>query len=230
MVRGECQRLHDRDKSGWWVLITLIPILGDLWLVVECGCLRGTMGPTATVLIPGRQQRGQFRGRGHSDLILAGYAIDLTLITGRAGIYSSQAVQYLSIYEKNCIYRGGTVNLSQILFCHRRTHQPTGLVLKYYLVAILLMVIALLRDHAFGFTDSENGIGPVIIIAWLVLIYPAIMVRIKRFHDRNKSGWWALISVIPVVGVVWIFIECGCLRGTVGENRYGPDPLGLKII
>jgi uncharacterized membrane protein YhaH (DUF805 family) len=102
--------------------------------------------------------------------------------------------------------------------------------LKYYLVAILLIVIALLLDHAFGFTDSENGIGPLIIIAWLVLVYPAIMVRIKRFHDRNKSGWWVLISLIPVVGVLWIFIECGCLRGTVGENRYGPDPLGLRNI
>jgi uncharacterized membrane protein YhaH (DUF805 family) len=102
--------------------------------------------------------------------------------------------------------------------------------LKYYLVAILLIVIAVLLDHAFGFTDSENGIGPLIIIAWLVLVYPAIMVRIKRFHDRNKSGWWVLISLIPVVGVVWIFVECGCLRGTGGENRYGPDPLGLRII
>ena len=56
------------------------------------------------------------------------------------------------------------------------------------------------------------------------MIYPAVVVNIKRFHDRNKSGWWVLIALIPLVGALWIVIECGFLRGTVGDNRYGPDP------
>lgn len=49
---------------------------------------------------------------------------------------------------------------------------------------------------------------------------------IKRYHDRDKSGAWVLIQLVPFVGPFWYVIEAGCLRGTVGPNRYGPDPLG----
>ncbi len=39
------KRWHDRGKSGWWSLIMLIPLIGALWALVECGFLRGTEGP-----------------------------------------------------------------------------------------------------------------------------------------------------------------------------------------
>jgi uncharacterized membrane protein YhaH (DUF805 family) len=39
------KRWHDRGKSGWWTLILLIPFIGALWFLVECGFLRGTEGP-----------------------------------------------------------------------------------------------------------------------------------------------------------------------------------------
>jgi uncharacterized membrane protein YhaH (DUF805 family) len=57
------------------------------------------------------------------------------------------------------------------------------------------------------------------------LIWSGICIGIKRFHDRDKSGWWILIQLVPVIGAFWYFIEAGCLRGTAGANRFGPDPL-----
>lgn len=39
------KRWHDRGKSGWWVLIGLIPIIGPIWAIIETGFLRGTPGP-----------------------------------------------------------------------------------------------------------------------------------------------------------------------------------------
>ena len=39
------KRWHDRGKSGWWTLILLIPLIGALWALIECGFLRGTEGP-----------------------------------------------------------------------------------------------------------------------------------------------------------------------------------------
>src|SRR4051812_32486239 len=36
-----------------------------------------------------------------------------------------------------------------------------------------------------------------------------IMVQMKRWHDRNKSGWWVLISFVPCIGWIWSLIECG---------------------
>lgn len=92
-------------------------------------------------------------------------------------------------------------------------------------------------------------------IGWIIfgLIYLAALVAglasvIKRLHDRDKSGWWSLVFyVVPavlsgagaalghvvsaVVGLIslgiyiWAFVELGCLRGTQGDNRFGPDPL-----
>ena len=41
------KRWHDRGKSGWWVLIALVPVIGGLWYIVECGFLKGTTGANA---------------------------------------------------------------------------------------------------------------------------------------------------------------------------------------
>ncbi|MGO9134917.1 MAG: DUF805 domain-containing protein [Methylovirgula sp.] len=39
------KRFHDRGKSGWWVLIVVVPVIGWIWYFIEAGCLRGTNGP-----------------------------------------------------------------------------------------------------------------------------------------------------------------------------------------
>jgi uncharacterized membrane protein YhaH (DUF805 family) len=61
-------------------------------------------------------------------------------------------------------------------------------------------------------------------LLFLVLLWIIFALQAKRWHDLGKSAWWILISVNPFVGVVWILIECGCLRGTVGPNQFGEDP------
>lgn len=58
-----------------------------------------------------------------------------------------------------------------------------------------------------------------------IFLWPSICWQGKRFHDRNKSAWWVLVSLIPFIGALWILIECGFLVGTRGENNYGPDPI-----
>lgn len=59
----------------------------------------------------------------------------------------------------------------------------------------------------------------------IALLWPALAVAIKRWHDRGKSGWWTLILLVPIVGWIWGVIELGFLEGTNGPNEYGPDPL-----
>ena len=66
------------------------------------------------------------------------------------------------------------------------------------------------------------------IIFVLALLYPGICIAIKRCHDRGKSGWWFLIILIPLVGIIWWIVEFGCMRGTEGPNQYGPDPLDQR--
>lgn len=53
----------------------------------------------------------------------------------------------------------------------------------------------------------------------------AITVGAKRFHDRDRSGWFLLAYLIPLIGQLWVLLELGFLRGTDGPNRFGADPL-----
>lgn len=59
----------------------------------------------------------------------------------------------------------------------------------------------------------------------LGMIWCGLAIQAKRWHDRDKSAWWILIGLIPVIGPLWALIENGFLRGTEGSNRFGPDPL-----
>src|SRR5947208_1600215 len=84
-------------------------------------------------------------------------------------------------------------------------------------------------DMAADGTMPPLGGGIVGTIVAFVLIVAAVWiglaVGVKRYHDRGKTGWWILITLVPVIGGLWYLIECGFLRGTIGPNAYGPDPL-----
>jgi len=70
--------------------------------------------------------------------------------------------------------------------------------------------------------ETTAGLGYLIMIG---LIWPSLAVQTKRWHDRNKSGWWNLIGLAPIVGPLWAFIELGFLKGTPGANRYDLRPV-----
>ncbi len=55
-------------------------------------------------------------------------------------------------------------------------------------------------------------------------IWASLALQVKRWHDRDRSGWWILIGLVPVIGGLWALVETGFLRGTVGPNRYGDEP------
>ena len=97
-----------------------------------------------------------------------------------------------------------------------------------YWMGILAMavigVVASLLDVMLG-TMNENGYGIISGLAGLLLIYPAIVLYAKRWHDRGKSGWWSLIGLIPIIGGIWLLVELGFLRGQPGPNQYGPEPV-----
>jgi len=57
------------------------------------------------------------------------------------------------------------------------------------------------------------------------LMIPSLTCLVKRWHDHGRSGLWALIILIPIVGTIWNIIVVGFLRGTKGPNIYGDDPL-----
>ena len=61
-------------------------------------------------------------------------------------------------------------------------------------------------------------------LASLVMAVPSLAASIKRLHDRNKSAWFLLLWLVPIIGWIWIAVETGFFRGTAGLNRFGRDP------
>jgi uncharacterized membrane protein YhaH (DUF805 family) len=74
-------------------------------------------------------------------------------------------------------------------------------------------------------------------ISSLLLLWPCAAVSAKRWHDRGRSGWWALLLFLPMLGLIstallalaglgllWTLIENGLRRGTPGPNRFGAVP------
>ncbi len=61
----------------------------------------------------------------------------------------------------------------------------------------------------------------VAIVLYLVLAVAGLATTVKRLHDRGKSGWFYLISLIPLIGPIWLLVEVGFRAGEEGANQYG---------
>lgn len=57
----------------------------------------------------------------------------------------------------------------------------------------------------------------------LAVLLPSLAVGVRRLHDTGRSGWWLLISLIPLVGAI-ILIVFMCQDSQENENQYGPNP------
>jgi uncharacterized membrane protein YhaH (DUF805 family) len=57
----------------------------------------------------------------------------------------------------------------------------------------------------------------------LAVLVPGIAVAVRRLHDIDKSGWWLLISLIPLIGAIWLIVLLAT-EGTRGSNPFGADP------
>ena len=93
------------------------------------------------------------------------------------------------------------------------------LVLPLTVIEIVLVLVDVATENY----NPELGIGLLSGIFALVALIPTVIVYIKRFHDRDKSGWWVLVTLIPIIGAIWILVELGFLKGTPGLNRFGPQ-------
>jgi len=89
--------------------------------------------------------------------------------------------------------------------------------------ALYLVLIAL--DHLLGTFSGAYGGGHGLFstVFALALLLPSVAVAVRRLHDTDKSAWWLLIGLVPVVG--WIGLLIFYLQpGDVGANPFGPDP------
>ena len=103
----------------------------------------------------------------------------------------------------------------------------------FNLIFFIVIILGLgFIANALGANDSitpEFGlntiIGLLIILYVLALTIPSIAVTIRRLHDTGNSGWMLFISLIPLIGPIWLFILY-VKNSQPGENKWGPNPKG----
>lgn len=130
---------------------------------------------------------------------------------------------------------------------------------KYWIAFLIYIAIYVVVGVLAYFVDQSTAVQTLNAIVTVVLMISSFGVGIKRLHDRNKSGWYVLLFIVAptilfaagfVIGTmstgsdfvatalwliafvigIWGFIELGCLRGSIGQNKYGPDPLAPDVL
>ena len=78
-------------------------------------------------------------------------------------------------------------------------------------------------DLLLGTFSFSSNVGLLSGIYGLAIIIPSIAVSVRRLHDIDRTGWWVLISLVPVIGSI-VLLVFAVLDGTPGENRFGSNP------
>lgn len=93
----------------------------------------------------------------------------------------------------------------------------------FALFSFLVSAVTTFLDVALG-TDYEGPTsgGLVNTVASLALFLPSLAVGVRRLHDTDRSGWWILIGIIPIIG--WILLIVWFCTDSKPDNAYGPNP------
>ena len=111
---------------------------------------------------------------------------------------------YLQVLQKYAVFEG-------------RAHR-TEFWMFVLVNLIISIVLAVLGEAAAFFSVISFLYG-------LAVLIPGLAVGARRLHDTGRSGWWLLIGLIPLVGVI-VLIVFFATEGDKGSNEYGPDPWG----
>ena len=90
----------------------------------------------------------------------------------------------------------------------------------FFLFNILASIALGVVDRILGTSGSLGGLYS------LAVLIPSLAVAARRLHDTDRSGWWQLIALIPLIGFIVLLVFL-CSDSKPGENRFGPNPKGM---
>ncbi len=90
----------------------------------------------------------------------------------------------------------------------------------FYLFTIIVGIAISVIEGAMGSSGIMGGFGIISFIWALGVFLPTLGLVIRRLHDADHSGWWWLIGLVPLVGVI-VLIVFWATPGTQGDNRFG---------
>ncbi|MEU4568963.1 DUF805 domain-containing protein [Micromonospora sp. NPDC023956] len=95
----------------------------------------------------------------------------------------------------------------------------------FALFSILVGIVAAILDMVLGtdFEGASSSGGLVGLIVSLAILLPSLAVAVRRLHDTDRSGWWMLLGLVPIIGAI-VLLVFFVQDGTPGPNRFGPSP------
>ncbi len=77
--------------------------------------------------------------------------------------------------------------------------------------------------------SAAKGVGEALVgVCSVAVLVPNLAVAVRRLHDTDRSGWWILLSLVPVAGLILFVFYLQ--PGTRGPNRFGPDPRPQALV
>ena len=102
---------------------------------------------------------------------------------------------------------------------------------EYWYFALFVIIISFVLniiDVLTGAYERTAGVGLLSSIFSLAVLIPSIAVTVRRLHDTDRSGWWVLISLVPLIG--WIVLLVFTVQdSTPDSNKYGPNPKSASL-
>ncbi len=120
---------------------------------------------------------------------------------------------YIAVLKKYAVFSGRA----------RRKEYWYFVLFNFIIGLVLAAIVALLGSifHTEGF-KVLNGLYS------LAVLIPSLAVTVRRLHDTDRSGWWILIGLVPLVGAI-VLLVFTVQDSTPSENRFGPNPKQVLV-
>ncbi|TWD83800.1 uncharacterized membrane protein YhaH (DUF805 family) [Kribbella amoyensis] len=92
----------------------------------------------------------------------------------------------------------------------------------FTLFSVIISIVLSIVDGLIG-TRNDTGTGLLSGLYSLAVLLPTLGVTVRRLHDTNRTGWWILIGIVPIIGWI-VLIVFLATEGNAGDNQHGPDP------
>ncbi|MFB9077879.1 DUF805 domain-containing protein [Flavobacterium procerum] len=99
--------------------------------------------------------------------------------------------------------------------------------LAQFVIMISIFIVASIIGAVFADAFTGLFVGYFVFVLYsLATILPTLGVVVRRLHDVGKSGWFYFVSLIPLVGGIWLLVLL-VTDGDYGSNQYGHDPKNI---
>jgi len=96
--------------------------------------------------------------------------------------------------------------------------------LIYMALYVLILVTGGTESYYSGTTGFGTGVFSILLYLYGLFVFlPGLAVGVRRLHDTSRSGWYLLVSLIPLAGAIWLLVML-VQDSTPGPNQYGPNP------